>query len=253
MQRKQKRLMDLCFIDINTRDLKASSSSRQALESVLEKIEAADAILLGLGPGMSEASGLDLRADDESFREAFGDYRKAYGFRSLFQGFYNTYSSPEERWTFLARFIRYLLDAEEGSAYLKLKALLEGKDYFILTSTTDHQVVKVFPKERYCLFQGDISRLQCPQPCHDALYPAGPLADKLIAESSAFKIPEASLPRCPYCHRIMEPWVRDAHFLEGEVWREGVLRYGNFLRAQKGKKLLLLELGVGEADPQCCI
>ena len=66
-------------------------------------------------------------------------------------------------------------------------------------------------------------------------------------------LPTHLLPRCPACGRIMVPWVRDDTFLEGTAWQEGVARYHAFLRhwlmEQTGKKLLLLELGVGEMTP----
>ena len=46
------------------------------------------------------------------------------------------------------------------------------------------------------------------------------------------------------------PWVRDDTFLEGPFWQDNLRRYHGFLRRwmveQAGKKILLLELGVGE-------
>lgn len=49
------------------------------------------------------------------------------------------------------------------------------------------------------------------------------------------------------------PWVRDDTFLEGTFWQDNLHRYHRFLRRwimdQTDKKVLLLELGVGEMMP----
>lgn len=49
------------------------------------------------------------------------------------------------------------------------------------------------------------------------------------------------------------PWVRDDTFLEGTFWQDSLHRYHRFLRHwimdQSDKKVLLLELGVGEMTP----
>ena len=52
---------------------------------------------------------------------------------------------------------------------------------------------------------------------------------------------------------MLVPWVRDDTFLEGRVWKTQLNRYHAFLRhwlvEQADKKVLLLELGVGEMTP----
>lgn len=242
--------MQLCFIDINTRDLKAVEGSKEDLVRIRRKIAEADAVLTGLGPEMSAASGYDPYADDALFAENFSDYKEAYGFTSMFQGCHNLYSRPEEQWAYYARYIQWMLGAAPGRAYLDLLELLKDKNYFVLSTTTDHQVPQVFPEERSCLYQGDYAWLQCSQPCHDKLYPADELTKEMTERTENFRIPAELLPRCPYCGRIMQPWVRDDEtFLEGEIWQAAAKRYENFLEENRGKKLLLLELGVGEANP----
>lgn len=62
-----------------------------------------------------------------------------------------------------------------------------------------------------------------------------------------------AVPRCPDCGRVLVSWVRDDTFLEGTYWQESLRRYHEFLRhwlmEETGKKVLLLELGVGEMTP----
>ena len=52
---------------------------------------------------------------------------------------------------------------------------------------------------------------------------------------------------------MLVPWVRDDTFLEGTFWQDSLHRYHRFLRHwimdQSDKKVLLLELGVGEMTP----
>lgn len=66
-------------------------------------------------------------------------------------------------------------------------------------------------------------------------------------------LPEEVVPRCPDCGRVLVPWVRDDTFLEGTFWKDSLHRYHRFLRHwimdQTDKKVLLLELGVGEMTP----
>ena len=47
----------------------------------------------------------------------------------------------------------------------------------------------------------------------------------------------------------MVPWVQDNTFLQGEYWKTAYQQYENFVDTYKNKKLLLLELGVGDMTP----
>ena len=49
------------------------------LKKIAEKIKRADAILIGASNGLSITEGLHLFADDQAFRELFGDLKKKYG------------------------------------------------------------------------------------------------------------------------------------------------------------------------------
>ena len=62
-------------------------------------------------------------------------------------------------------------------------------------------------------------------------------------------VPSELIPRCPVCGWKMVPWVQDSTFLQGEAWKIAYRRYENFVRKNQDKKLLLLELGVGDMTP----
>lgn len=225
----------------------------EALDELAFRLRDADAILVGIGSGLSSAAGYDHYHWRGALAAELFEFREHYGFASPFAGFYHCYSTPAQQWACYARYIAGMADAPTGRPYLELRALLEGRDFFILTSNVDGQCARVFPADRLCRYQGDMAYLQCSQPCHDRVYPALEIIRALDGARRGVELPPELLPRCPDCGRIMVPWVRDDGFLEGEMWRGELERYRAFLRRllmrEKPAKLLLLELGVGEMTP----
>ena len=53
------------------------------LRPVAEKIQKADAILIGASNGLSMTEGLHLFADNQAFENLFGDFKDKYGLRCL--------------------------------------------------------------------------------------------------------------------------------------------------------------------------
>ena len=123
----------------------------------------------------------------------------------------------------------------------------------MLTTNVDQQFFRVFPKKQICAFQGDFSYCQCSQPCLDDIWENSELVKKLTGYLVGVRLPEEAVPRCLDCGRVLVPWVRDDTFLEGTLWQDNLHRYHRFLRRwimdQTDKKVLLLELGVGEMTP----
>lgn len=243
------------------------------IERLSQWLDWADAVVVGLGLGMSAASAstcasaasaCDDASLDDDFDRIFAPFIEKRGITSLADGFNHLYSSNEEEWAYLASYITYVLDRPVAQPYLDLAALLEGKPATVLTTNTDCQATKAFDEERVFEFQGSLAYLQCGQPCGDELYdardPMRRIADELGPD---LRCPEELLPRCPHCYRLMRPWVRDSIFLEGPRWQAARERYEAFLRrhllgdgdegrgaAGDGEKnVLFLELGVGDMAP----
>lgn len=231
------------------RNFKANPASEEQIELVRSELSKAEAVLVGIGSGMSSASGYNHYHNCYAFTENFADYIDEYGFKGMFQGYYHLFSTPQEQWAYYSRYIGFMLDAPAGQPYRDLFSILADKDYFVITSNGDMQASKVFDKEKIFQYQGDFQYLQCSQPCHDGLYDSEPYIRKMLSEFSDFKVPYELIPRCPQCGRIMTPWVRDNEFLEGSFWLEQQSRYGEFLNKNRDKRLLLLELGVGDMTP----
>lgn len=223
------------------------------IEILINKINTADAIVVGGGSGLSSAAGYNHYHSKEIIEKKFKEFEKKYGIRSLFDAYYYLYSTNEERWGFFSQYIKFMYEANPGQPYLDLYEILKNKPYFILTTNVDMQFSKVFPEDRICLFQGDFSYFQCSQPCQDEIYKNNDIIDKMTENLIDTKISSDLIPRCPKCGRIMMPWVPDYDFLEGSYWKDSVKRYQNFLQEylekERNKTVLFLELGVGDMTP----
>jgi len=223
--------------------------SEESIRTTAELIRHADAVLVGAGSGLSSAAGYNHYHRNAVFEANFHDFEEAYGIQSLFHGFYYIYSKPEQQWGFYSRYIKFMEDAPAGQPYIDLVEILKDKEYFILTTNCDIQIPKVFPEDRICQFQGDFRYFQCSQPCHDKLYESHDLVSAMLDNMEGLEVPAEWIPRCPECGWKMVPWVQDNTFLQGEAWQTAYQRYEDFVRKYQGKKLLLLELGVGEMTP----
>lgn len=230
-----------------------SIRQKDNIKILIDKISEADAIVVGGGSGISSAAGYNHYHSKDIIENKFSDFEKKYGFRSLFDAYYYLYSSHEERWGFFSQCIKFMYEAPPGQPYLDLYEILKNKPHFILTTNIDMQFSKVFQEENICLYQGDFRYFQCSQPCHDKLYENKDIIYEMDKNLVETKVPLELIPRCLKCGRIMMPWVRDYEFLEGDFWKDGVKRYQNFLKEYleegKDKKVLLLELGVGDMTP----
>lgn len=223
------------------------------VEQLAQRIRQADAVLIGGGSGLSSAAGYDHYHWSGILAERLAPFREYYGFPSPFAGFYHCFSSYGEQWGYYSQYIRAMWEVPTGQPYLDLRQVIGDKPFFVLTTNVDGQFFRVFGREKVCAFQGDFGSCQCSQPCLDEVWENRAMIRKLTRHLDGVRLPEEVVPRCPACGRILVPWVRDDAFLEGSTWRQGVERYRNFLRhwlmEQKGKRVLLLELGVGEMTP----
>lgn len=207
--------------------------------------------MVGAASGMSASDGKNFwYRNDAIFYEKFGDFYKKYGFTGAFNGFYYHYRSENARWAYIARLMHTMFESTAGKAYQDLMQLLEGKNYFVVTTNQDMLFHGLVPEEKLATIQGDWNYLQCGRPCHDAIYPSRELAYKMnAAMDENLEIPDELIPRCPKCGAVMEPWVRGYHFLEGKKYNEEYEKWYQFLIENQKKKILFLELGVGRMTP----
>ncbi len=215
-----------------------------------DEIESADAIVIGAGAGLSTAAGFAYSG--ARFEENFADFIAKYGFTDMYSGGFYPFETPEEHWAYWSRyiFINRYTDVDNG-VYRGLRELMEGKDYFVLTTNVDHQFQKAgFDKHRLFYTQGDYGLFQCSEPCCQQTFDNEEVVRKMYAEQADMRIPTELIPRCPNCGKPMTMNLRaDDTFVQDEGWYRASERYSDFLRRHEGLHVLFLELGVGLNTP----
>ena len=223
---------------------------RLKIEALKAALQDADAVLIGAGAGLSASAGFTYAG--ERFEKHFADFHAKYGFSDMYTGGFYPYTTLEEHWAYWSRYIminRYT-DAPKP-VYKNLRTLVDGKNYFVLTTNVDHCFQKAdFDKARLFYTQGDYGLFQCSVPCHRKTYDNEAQVRAMYAQQRDMKIPTALIPYCPVCGKPMSMNLRaDDTFVEDAGWQAAAQRYADFLTAYKNSRILLLELGVGANTP----
>lgn len=211
-------------------------------------IKDADAILIGASNGLSISDGYHIFADNEWFRENFGDFRSKYGIRNLLQGMFLQFSCPEEQWAFYSRLAYRVHYARKPSQMMtELYGLVREKDYFVVTSNgEDHFTPAGFLPERVFEMEGKLTEYRCANHCHDDVYHNGEDVIRMAGAEKNAMVPTELLPKCPKCGGLMEPNLpNDQSFFHTDGWQKKSGRYQEFLQRNHGKKLVILEFGIG--------
>ena len=233
-----------------TATTKSTSDCCDNITRLKEELDTSDAIVIGAGSGLSTSAGFTYTG--ERFQKYFGDFIAKYGFPDMYSGGFYPFDSLEEHWAYWSRYIyinRYL-DAPKP-VYHDLLKLVQGKEYFVLTTNVDHQFQKAgFDRRRLFYTQGDYGLWQCSRPCHQKTYDNEAIVKKMFAEQKDRKIPTELVPHCPVCGAPMSMNLRtDGTFVEDDGWHAAARRYEDFLRRHEGEPILFLELGVGGNTP----
>lgn len=238
-----------------------------AVEKLREVLKWADTVIIGAGAGLSTSAGFEYTGD--RLKKYFHDFTERYGFQDMYSGGFYPYETLEEYWAYWSRYIycnRYTDPAEP--VYQNLLKLVEGKDYFVLTTNVDHCFQKAgFDKKRLFYTQGDYGLFQCSKPCHKGTYDNKEQVFQMMAAQGFVKdregslilpegitaarvIPTELIPRCPVCGRAMAMNLRaDSSFVEDAGWHEAAKRYDLFLRSHRNRNVLFLEAGTGFNTP----
>ena len=239
----------------------------EQVRKLKEKMQNVEAIVLGAGFGLSTAAGLSYSG--ERFQKYFFDFAKKYPIRDIYSGGFFPFESPEEFWAWWSRHIYFnrYIDAP-SDVYGNLKKIVEGKDYFVLTTNVDHQFQRAgFTKERLFYTQGDYGLFQSSRPTVAKTYDNQEIVEKML-EAQGFvrdnwgifqlpedkklkmSIPTELIPICPDDGLPMTMNLRtDESFVEDAGWKMAAKRYQDFLHSHKGKHVLYWELGVGMNTP----
>ncbi len=244
-----------------------TEKTEEKIAGLKKEIETADAIVIGAGAGLSTSAGFTYTG--ERFQKYFHDFAEKYRFRDMYSGGFYPFGGLEEYWAYWSRYImvnRYM-DAPKP-VYQELLALVQDKDYFVLTTNVDHCFQKAgFDKKRLFYTQGDYGLFQCSEPCHNKTYDNDEIVRQMVEaqgyqitesgelelqDNMALKmaIPSELVPHCPVCGKPMTMNLRaDDTFVEDEGWYNASERYALFLRRHQNMKTLFLELGTGMNTP----
>lgn len=235
---------------LRTGTRKSTQNYSDNISHLKERVEAADAILIGAGAGLSASAGFEYSG--ERFDKYFSDFKAKYGITDMYSGGFYPFQTLEEYWAWWSRHIlinRY--DVEIGKPYKDLLTLVKDKDYFVLTTNVDHQFqLAGFDKKRLFYTQGDYGLWQCSDACHNKTYDNKTAVLKMAAEQKNMKIPSELIPKCPVCGAPMTINLRcDDRFVQDDGWYKAAEQYDAFVRRHKDLNILLLELGVGANTP----
>ena len=239
----------------------------EQVRKLKEKMQNVEAIVLGAGSGLSTAAGFTYSG--ERFQKYFFDFAKKYPIRDIYSGGFFPFESQEEFWAWWSRHIYFnrYIDAP-SDVYGNLKKIVEGKDYFVLTTNVDHQFQRAgFEKERLFYTQGDYGLFQSSRPTVAKTYDNQEIVEKMLEaqgfvrdDAGIFQLPEGKtlkmsiptelIPVCPDDGLPMTMNLRtDESFVEDTGWKMAAKRYQDFLHSHKGKHVLYWELGVGMNTP----
>ena len=253
---------------MNSSYTEQNNKTAEAVARLKAEIDAADAVVIGAGAGLSTSAGFLYTG--ERFEKYFPDFIRKYRFEDMYSGGFQVMQLPPgELWAYWSRyiFINRYMDPPKP-VYKALFELVKDKDYFVLTTNVDHCFQKAgFDKHRLFYTQGDYGLWQCSRPCHQKTYDNEETVRSMvlaqgvaIAEDGALTVPEGAalqmtvppelVPRCPVCGEPMRMNLRaDDTFVEDDGWHAAAQRYSDFLRRHSGLKVLFLEAGVGWNTP----
>ena len=227
-------------------------SYTEQIATLLREIKEADCVIVGGASGLSAAGGGDFYYEDNaSYRKYFGRYAEKYHFKGAFDGMMRPWDDRQEFWGYLATFLHTTQTSGIREPYRNLDYLLQGKDFFILTTNQDTQFVKLYPEDKVAEIQGDHRFFQCAKCCTDDTWDAvKPVEQMIEAMGDGTAVPEELIPRCPHCGEEAFPWVRGyGNFLQGKKYEEQYEKISRYVLEHKDKKILFLELGVGRLTP----
>ncbi len=227
------------------------NSFNERIKIAREKINEADAVVIGAGAGLSAAAGLDYSGP--GFKKEFADYIERYHFPDLYSSSFYDFTTEEERWARWARHIDYARFRPEAfPLYHELLELVKRRNYFVITTNVDAQFRKAgFDPKKIFEVQGDYGLMQCAVGCHPKVYSDKETVDEIIKHTHDLTVDPQYVPVCPVCGGNMDVHVRkNQFFVQDEDWDKAAETYENFMNryAEKGN-VVLLELGIGFNTP----
>lgn len=212
--------------------------------TIKQWLEEADCIVINTGAGMGVDSGL---ADYRGNGGQWGQVESTTG-ESVFDVVTPHYllEHPEYAWKmFLTRLKEYEATTPHEGFQILLKWIKRyNLDYFALTSNIDGHLQKAgFEADRVRELHGTLAYFQSTRPdLYDKIWLNERSGEELLAD-----LEKGIFPTCPHSHVLARPNVymfRDATYLPTHS-KEQDARFQVFLERNKGKKMIVFEIGSG--------
>ena len=214
-------------------------------EEILQKIEEADYVLVGLGQEFDMDFFLQSR---EEYCTILGQLRQHNALWLL------PYVQEQFREQYLPQ-----MQEEVMQGLQNLAKILEKKSYFVVSSCMNHRLAEVpwkkmlLKKSRFAAPCGDWTRKQCPDGCEEGIQAVTEEDQERLQE--CFKelkgnvFSEPFLGKCPKCGKMQILNNVYAERYDEKGYLKNWTEYQNWLQNTLNHKMVLLEIGVGERFP----
>lgn len=219
------------------------------INEVKDWLKNADTVIVTAGNGFAREEGLDILSE-ENFDDQFGEIAEKYDVHTIGDALDKKFDTWSEQWSFWSELINeYSLQYELSENMLNLKKLLEGKQYFIATSTFAHFFENAgFNENRIFNAFGDWTKMQCSSGINHGQKDDREVVERFLKAIKAGNVSEDLVPRCEDCNSPMEIHMPlNAHFFPDT---DANTRFRWFLTGNEDKNVVVLELGVDETSPQ---
>lgn len=222
----------------------------EKIKQAKEWLAQADSIIVTAGNGISQTEGLDILSE-ENFDDNFGEIASKYDVHTIGDALDKQFDSWSEQWKFWSELIeKYSLNYQPSQTMLNLKKMLDGRDYFIATSSFGHFFESAgFDEKKIFNIFGDWTKMQCSSGINHGQKDATSAIKKILAAiKNGQEITDDLVPKCADCNSPMELHMPlNSHFFPDE---DANTSFRWFLTRNENKKVAVLELGVDMTSPQ---
>ena len=211
-------------------------------KEIERKINDAEMVLVGIG------SELDTKQKEE---QGLSQDSKNYIIRELLKNQKEKDQDFYERCKFVYKKIH---KAIQNIALTNLAKLLEGKNYFVISTNADECLyVSGFREGRILTPCGRETLFQCADNCNDMVWKTEAYFQQIFKEGVMIKEEERQIPVCPACGKnavfnILKAGEEEHYCEQGYLpdWE----RYKKWLSGTLNRKVLVLDLGTDFYQPQ---
>ncbi len=212
---------------------------------ILQKIEDAEYVLVGLGQEFDMEFFLQSREDYHRIREQL-QQQNAMWLLPYVQAQFREKYLPE-------------MEAEIEMGLQNLAKVLEKKSYFVVSSSLNHKLAEVpwkkllLKKDRFVAPCGNWTKKQCPDGCEEGIQAVMEKDTEQLQEcfkelqNSSFSIP--MLGKCPKCGKTLVLNNVYAGRYDEKGYLNNWTDYQTWLQNTMNHKIVLLEIGEGNRFP----